>query len=160
MATWSLRKAAVRIHSRKKTTCRANKADRHPAGRDDGRGFATDPAELVQANSPTVDSTGPGAPETWPARCDATVVEMSDAAALRIGNAPSEARPDAPRDISHIDKRRAAGEVARAEDLQAERDRWAVALEVSQRQITSLTDKAEALGKSQGWPQFMRAASS
>jgi hypothetical protein len=149
MATWSLRKAAVRIHSRKKTTCRANKADGHSTSRDDGRSFATDPAELVEAYSANVDSTGPEAPETWAARRDAPVVEMSDAAALRIGNAP--------RDISDMEKQRAAGEVARAEDLKAERDRWAVALEVSQRQITSLTDKAEALGKSQGWPQFRRA---
>ncbi len=38
-------------------------------------------------------------------------------------------------------------------DLQAERDRWAAALEASERQITHLTDKAAALEKPGGpWP--------
>ncbi len=39
-------------------------------------------------------------------------------------------------------------------DLQAERDRWAAALEASERQITHLTDKAAALEKPGGpWPE-------
>ncbi len=158
MATWSLRKAAVRIHSRKKTTCRANKADRRSAGRDDDRSFATDPAELTWVYSPDIDSTGPEAPETGAARRDAPVVETNGATEFRNRNALLQAPLEMPdREIPDMEEQRTAGDVAQAEDLKAERDRWAVALEVSQRQITSLTDKAEALGKSQGWPQFRRA---
>jgi len=158
MATWSLRKAAVRIHGRKKTPCRANKADRRSAGRDDDRSFAAGPAELTWVYSPGIDSTGPEAPETGAARRDAPVVETNGATEFRNRNALLQAPLEMPdREIPDMEEQRTVGDVAQAEDLKAERDRWAVALEVSQRQITSLTDKAEALGKSQGWPQFRRA---
>ena len=52
-----------------------------------------------------------------------------------------------------MEEQRAAWEFAQAEELKAERDRWAAALEASERQITHLTDKAAALEKSGGpWP--------
>ena len=52
-----------------------------------------------------------------------------------------------------VEEQRAAQEFAQAEELKAERDRWAAALEASERQITHLTDKAAALEKSGGpWP--------
>ena len=52
-----------------------------------------------------------------------------------------------------LEEQQAALEVTQAEELKAERDRWAEALEASERQITHLTDKAAALEKSGGpWP--------
>ncbi len=52
-----------------------------------------------------------------------------------------------------VEEQRAAWEFAQAEELKAERDRWAAALEASERQITHLTDKAAALEKTGGpWP--------
>ncbi len=54
-----------------------------------------------------------------------------------------------------VEHRTVSGEADRMTmDLQAERDRWAAALEASERQITHLTDKAAALEKSGGpWPE-------
>ncbi len=44
-----------------------------------------------------------------------------------------------------MEEQRAAQELAQAAELKAERDRWAAAVEASERQITHLTDKAAAL---------------
>ncbi len=44
-----------------------------------------------------------------------------------------------------VEEQTAEREFAQAEELKAERDRWAAALEASERQITHLTDKAAAL---------------
>ena len=49
-----------------------------------------------------------------------------------------------------VEEQQAAREFAQAEELKAERDRWAAALEASGRQITHLTDKAAAPEKTSG----------
>ena len=49
-----------------------------------------------------------------------------------------------------MEQQQAALEVTQVEELKAERDRWAAALEASERQITHLTDKAAALEKTSG----------
>jgi hypothetical protein len=52
-----------------------------------------------------------------------------------------------------MDEQGAEWELAQAEGLKAERERWAAALEASERQITHLTDKAAAIEKSSSpWP--------
>ncbi len=99
----------------------------------------------------------PAQAEKRPEGQGAPALETSEATELRIRNAQLEAQVNALREILEMEKQRAAREVARADELKAERDRWAAALEASQRQITHLTDKAAALEKPRGWWPFRRA---
>ena len=56
------------------------------------------------------------------------------------------------------ERQRAEDARQRADELKSERDRWAAALEASQRQITHLTTKAETLEKPLGWWPFRKAS--
>ncbi len=157
MATLSLREAAEQTQTSKSTIFRAIKAGRLSAGRDNDGNFAIDPAELFRVYPPKTDATVPAQAEKRPEGQGAPAFETSEATELRIRNAQLEAQVNALREILEMEKQRAAREVARADELKAERDRWAAALEASQRQITHLTDKAAALEKPRGWWPFRRA---
>ncbi len=157
MATLSLREAAEQTQTSKSTIFRAIKAGRLSAARDDDGNFAIDPAELFRVYPPKAAATVPAQPEKRPEGQDAPALETSDATELRIRNAQLEAQVNALREILEMEKQRAAREIARAEELKAERDKWSAALEASQRQITHLTNKAEAIEKPRGWWPFRRA---
>ena len=157
MATFSLREAAEQTQTSKSTIFRAIKAGRLSAARDDDGNFAIDPSELFRVYPPKADATVPAQAEKRAEGQGAPPFETSEATELRIRNAQLEAQVNALREILEMEKQRAVREVARAEELKAERDRWAAALEASQRQITHLTDKAAALEKPRGWWPFRRA---
>jgi excisionase family DNA binding protein len=158
MATFSLREAAEQTQTSKSTIFRAIKAGRLSAARDDDGNFAIDPAELFRVYPPKTAATVPAQPEKRPEGQDAPASETSDATELRIRNAQLEAQVNALREILEMEKQRAAREIARAEELKAERDRWAAALEASQRQITHLTDKATSQEERRGWWPWRRSA--
>jgi excisionase family DNA binding protein len=158
MATLSLREAAEQTQTSKSTIFRAIKAGRLSAGRDHDGNFAIDPAELFRVYPRKADATVSAQPEKRAEGQNAPASETSDAIELRIRNAQLEAQLNALREILEMEKQRAAREVARAEELKAERDRWAAALEASQRQITHLTDQPAAAEARHGWWPFRRSA--
>ncbi|WP_147023136.1 hypothetical protein [Microvirga aerophila] len=70
---------------------------------------------------------------------------------LEVRLAKAEAQLEALKEIVELERKQ-------AEELKEERDRWASALEASQRQITDLTKRAEEPPK--GWFWFHHGAAS
>jgi excisionase family DNA binding protein len=157
MATLSLREAAEQTGTSKSTIFRAIRSGRLSAGKDDDGNFAIDPAELFRVYQPKSAATVPAQAEKRAEGQDAPTVSTTDATELRIRNAELEAQLSALRQVLDMERERVAREVARAEELKAERDKWSAALEASQRQITHLTTKASELEKPRGWWSFRRA---
>lgn len=162
MTTLSLREAAEQAGVSKSTIFRAITSGRMSAPRDDDRNFAIDPAELFRVYPPKprkseVAENVPEQPETQQKGQDAPPSETIE---LRIRNAELEAQLNALKQILETEKQRAEQDRLRSdqrtEELKAERDRWASALEASQRQITHLTDKQTE--KRSGWWPFRRSA--
>jgi excisionase family DNA binding protein len=165
MTTLSLREAAEQTGVSKSTIFRAIKSGRMSAAKDDDGNFLIDPAELFRVYPPKSskddvarDVLAQG--ETRPMGRYTTAVSTTDATELRIRNAELEAQIKGLQTIVEMEKQRAEDARQRAEELKAERDRWASALEASQRQITHLTEKQaepKAEKRSSWWP-FRKSA--
>jgi excisionase family DNA binding protein len=151
MATLSLREAAEQAGVSKSTIFRAIKAGRMSAGRDDDGNFLIDPAELFRVYEPKsakddVAGDVPAQPETPPKGQDASAFSDPGAIEMRLRNAQLEEQIKGLQAILEMERQRAEEAQKRAdqraEELRTERDRWATALEASQRQITHLAEKA------------------
>jgi hypothetical protein len=107
----------------KSTISRAIKAGRLSAGRDEKGSYSIDPAELFRvypmkaavAATPATESAGGGVAH------DAT----PDATEIRIRNAQLEEQIKGLQAIVEMERQRSEHERQRAEDLKAERDKWA-----------------------------------
>jgi excisionase family DNA binding protein len=151
MATLSLREAAEQAGVSKSTIFRAIKSGRMSAAKDDDGNFLIDPAELFRVYPPKaageeIARNVPTQAETRTMGQDTTV---SEAIELRIRNAELEAQLNALKQILEIEKER-------AQEFKAERDKWAAAMEASQRQITHLAEKQTE--KRSGWWPFRKSA--
>jgi hypothetical protein len=140
----------------KSTISRAVKSGRLSAGRDDKGSYSIDPAELFRvypmktaeavAATAATDSVDGGVVQ------DAIPVPASDATPLLVRNAQLEEQIKGLQAIVEMERQRVEEARQRAEEFKAERDRWANALEASQRQITHLAEKRS------GWWPFRRGA--
>jgi hypothetical protein len=144
---------------------RAIKAGRMSAGRDDDGNFLIDPAELFRVYPPKAsggDVAGdvPAQPETPPKGQDAPALLAADAMEIRLRNAQLQEQIKGLQAILEMERQRAEEAQKRAdqrtEELKTERDRWASALEASQRQITHLAEKQAE--KRSGWWPFRKSA--
>lgn len=111
MPTLSLREAAHQAGTSKSTILRAIQNGRMSAQRTDDGGWAIDPAELLRVYPPQRSTEQPVGQDAPP-----------DATDLRICNARLEAEISALKTILETEKRR-------ADELRAERDRWAAQAE-------------------------------
>lgn len=149
---YTLGTAAKATGLAKSTIHRAIKTGRLSARSKDGTGYEIDPAELHRVFPPVGVPSNPSnssAESTversaTPEENGSNPVEHSVPrdVELEVRLAKAEAQVGALKDILDMERKR-------SEELRQERDRWASALEASQRQITDLTKKAEEPRK--GW---------
>lgn len=158
---YTLGTAAKACGVSKSTIHRAIRSGRISArAKDDGQGYEIDPAELHRVFPPISEEvtrnsshegsvvrsgTGSGNGENHP--------QPDIEVAVRLARA--EASLEALKEVLELERKR-------AEELRAERDRWAGIAESSQRQITHLTTKSEpepeTKPQSGGWWPFRRRA--
>jgi excisionase family DNA binding protein len=160
MTTLSLREAAEQTGVSKSTIFRAIKSGRMSAGKDDDGNFLIQPSELFRVYPPKPakgDVAGDIStqPETQALGQDAPAFLGSDAMEIRLRNAQLQEQIKGLQSILEMERQRAEDAQKRAdqrsEELKAERDRWANALEASQRQITHLAEK-QAEPRRSWWP--------
>jgi multidrug efflux pump subunit AcrA (membrane-fusion protein) len=171
---FSLGTAAKAAGVSKSTIHRAVASGRMSARSKGSAGYEIDPAELFRVFPPQSEQekanraqevAEPGSSETRGETIERSGMPVAE---LLARVARLEAELQAARTMSEFEQKRATELVAverqraedarqRADELKAERDRWAAALEASQRQITHLTTKAETLEKPRGWWPFRRA---
>jgi len=139
----------------KSTISRAIKSGRLSAGRADDGSYSIDPAELFRVypmkSEEEVAATDATEEQDSGVAQSATPNSAPDATELRIRNAELEAQIKGLQTIVEMERQR-------AEELKAERDRWASALEASQRQLTHVTEKQAEAEKRSGWWPFRRRA--
>lgn len=162
MTTLSLREAAEQVGVSKSTIFRAIQSGRMSAPRTDDGGFAIDPAELFRVYPPKAEKAGNGVgrSEDRAEGRDASGEAGAAGEALRVRNAQLEAEVNALRTVLEMEKQRSDRERERADELRAERDRWAGLAEGSQRQLTHFTSQpAPATVRAGGgwWPWRRRA---
>jgi len=126
MAPFSLRQAAQQAGTSKSTILRAVQSGRLSASRTDDGGYAIEPAELFRVYPPKPSTNlGAASPVGVPHQSvnhgvgqDTPPRGPDVATELRIRNAALEAQIDALKQILEAEKRR-------ADEVRAERDRWA-----------------------------------
>jgi excisionase family DNA binding protein len=143
MASLSLRDAAEQVGVSKSTIFRAIRAGRLSATRDDDGNFRVDASELFRVYEPA--SKERTAAERVEARAVTQDAMASEAVELRVKYAELDGEVKALRLMLEAMQKR-------EEDLMAQRDRWASALEASQRQLTHQAEKqAERLTEARSW---------
>jgi hypothetical protein len=172
---FSLGTAAKAAGVSKSTIHRAVASGRMSARSKGSVGYEIDPAELFRVFPPRPkvhkdeESQRIAEPHSSETRSETIEQTGTPVAELLARVARLEAELQAARTMSEFEQRRAEELIAlerqraqdarhRAEELRQERDRWAAALEASQRQIMHLTDKAEAIERPRGWWPFRRSA--
>lgn len=139
---YTLGTAAKATGVAKSTIHRAIKTGKVSARSKDGAGYEIDPAELHRV-FPPIAQAAQGVPSNssseTPIERSATPEEnrsntSEHSVELEVRLAKAEAQLDALKEVLELERKR-------AEELRQERDRWASALEASQRQITDMTSK-------------------
>lgn len=143
---YTLGTAAKATGLAKSTIHRAIKSGKISARSKDGNGYEIDPAELHRVFRP-ISQISQGVPqntsENGSAERSATPEENRRNTGehpvprdyeLEVRLAKAEAQLEALKEVLELERKR-------AEELRQERDRWASALEASQRQITDMTNK-------------------
>jgi DNA-binding transcriptional MerR regulator len=153
---YTLGTAAKAAGVSKSTIHRAIKKGLISARSKDDSGYEIDPAELHRVFPPVVsgvpqNSSSEGSMERSATPQENTGNTLEPQVSLEVRLAKAEAQLEALKEIVELERKR-------AEELKEERDRWASALEASQRQITDLTKKAEEPPK--GWFWFRRKVAS
>lgn len=122
MAGLSLRQAAQEAGTSKSTILRAIQSGRLSAARTDDGGYAIDPAELFRVYPPKSEAVASDQSSDCSEGQDAPGGATADATEARIRNAQLEAEINALKAILEAERKR-------AEELRAERDRWAAQAE-------------------------------
>jgi hypothetical protein len=163
---YTLGTAAKAAGVSKSTVHRAIRTGKISARSKDGNGYEIDPAEfhrvfpLIGQKVAEPGSSGTGTPNV---ERSATGGENGDGTAgtgvlgaEHLGTAVRLARAEAElgalKKVIELERQRAEDARQRAEELRAERDRWAGIAEASQRQITHLAERRR------GWWPFRRSA--
>jgi len=138
-----LREAAQQAGTSKSTILRAIQSGRMSATRTDDGGYSIQPSELFRVYPPKSDADAADRSTDHGAGQDAPPPATIDATELRIRNAQLESEIKALQAILE-------GEKKRAEELRAERDRWAS-------QAERLALPAPGAAPRRGWWPFHRA---
>jgi excisionase family DNA binding protein len=109
----------------KSTISRAIKAGRLSASRDEKGSYAIDPAELFRVYPIKAEEKVAATPATSGAEGGAAHDATPDATEIRIRNAQLEEQIKGLQTIIEMERQRSEHERQRAEDLKAERDKWA-----------------------------------
>jgi hypothetical protein len=141
---YTLGTAAKATGLAKSTIHRAIKTGKISVRSKDGTGYEIDPAELHRVFPPisqlsreVASNSSSGTPVERSATHEQNESNTTEqTVVLEIRLAKAEAQLEALKEILEMERKR-------AEELKAERDRWASALEASQRQITDQTKRTE-----------------
>jgi hypothetical protein len=109
----------------KSTISRAIKAGRLSAGRDEKGSYSIDPAELFRVYPMKSEEKVAATPATGGAEGGAAHDATPDTTEIRIRNAQLEEQIKGLQTIIEMERQRSEHERQRAEDLKAERDKWA-----------------------------------
>jgi hypothetical protein len=141
---YTLGTAAKATGLAKSTIHRAIKTGRLSARSKDGTGYEIDPAELhrvfppvgVASNPSNSSAESTAERSATPEESGSNTVEhpVKRDVELEVRLVKAEAQLEALKEVLELERKR-------AEELRQERDRWASALEASQRQLTDLTKK-------------------
>lgn len=145
----SLRAAATETGTSKSTILRAIQAGRLSATRTDDGGYSIDPAELFRVYPPKGSTDAPQQPADQSVGQDAPFDATAQQVELRIRNAQLESEVKALQAILESEKKR-------AEELRAERDRWATQAERLALPAPVPVTTPEPQGR--GWWLFRRRA--